>query len=97
MKVNDSLKIRHWGSPDDVGATKLMFEKGEIIFGRRLANRFNMDLTGMKKHISVLELAGLVTTHKIGRDARFDALDQLLNELKPGNRIRHHSTQWRAK
>ena len=26
-----------------------------------------MTLTGMKKHVSVLELAGLVTTEKVGR------------------------------
>jgi DNA-binding transcriptional ArsR family regulator len=32
-----------------------------------LAERFHMTLTGMKKHISVLEQAGLVTTEKIGR------------------------------
>lgn len=66
-----------------------------------------MTLTGMKKHISVLEQAGLVTTQKIGRvrtcrlgssrleqevewieryrqlwDARFNALDQVVEELK---------------
>ena len=34
---SDSLKIRRWGSPDDVAATKLMFKKGDIIFGRRRA------------------------------------------------------------
>jgi len=32
-----------------------------------LAVKFNMTLTGMKKHVGVLELAGLVTTEKIGR------------------------------
>lgn len=32
-----------------------------------LANRFDMTLTGMKKHVSVLERAGLVSTEKIGR------------------------------
>ena len=32
-----------------------------------LANRFHMTLTGMKKHVGVLEQAGLVTTKKIGR------------------------------
>jgi len=32
-----------------------------------LAETFHMTLTGMKKHISVLEQAGLVTTEKIGR------------------------------
>lgn len=72
-----------------------------------LAGTFRMTLTGMKKHISVLEKAGLVTTEKIGRvrtcrlgasrleeevawieryrrlwDARFDALEQVVEELK---------------
>jgi DNA-binding transcriptional ArsR family regulator len=72
-----------------------------------LAGRFHMTLTGMKKHVSVLEQAGLVTTEKAGRvrtcrlglrrldtelawieryhqlwDARFDALDPVVEELK---------------
>ena len=32
-----------------------------------LAEKFNMTLTGMKKHIGVLEKAGLVITEKVGR------------------------------
>ncbi|MCU1370464.1 MAG: transcriptional regulator, ArsR family [Ilumatobacteraceae bacterium] len=32
-----------------------------------LADRFHMTLTGMKKHVSVLEQAGLVVTEKVGR------------------------------
>jgi DNA-binding transcriptional ArsR family regulator len=32
-----------------------------------LAGKFNMTLTGMKKHVGVLEQAGLVITEKIGR------------------------------
>ena len=32
-----------------------------------LADRFGMTLTGMKKHVSVLEDAGLVSTEKVGR------------------------------
>ncbi len=32
-----------------------------------LAQRFHMTLTGMKKHVGVLEQAGLVSTEKIGR------------------------------
>jgi DNA-binding transcriptional ArsR family regulator len=72
-----------------------------------LAEKFRMTLTGMKKHVSVLERAGLVTTEKVGRvrtcrlgqrgldaeaewieaqrrlfEARFDALDQIINEMK---------------
>jgi len=72
-----------------------------------LAQRFHMTLTGMKKHVGVLEQAGLVTTQKVGRvrtctlgrrrleeevmwieryrqlwAARFDALDDIVEELK---------------
>jgi DNA-binding transcriptional ArsR family regulator len=32
-----------------------------------LARTFDMTLTGMKKHVGVLEQAGLVTTEKVGR------------------------------
>jgi len=72
-----------------------------------LADKFHMTLTGMKKHVGVLEQAGLLTTEKVGRvrtcrlgrrrleeealwieryrqlwDARFDELDQVVEELK---------------
>src|SRR5687767_6019866 len=72
-----------------------------------LARKFHMTLTGMKKHVSVLERAGLVTTEKVGRvrtcklgrgrleeeaawieryrrlwAARFDALDEVVEDLK---------------
>ena len=72
-----------------------------------LAEKFHMTLTGMKKHVGVLEQAGFVVTQKVGRvrtcklglrrleeeaawiegyrqlwDARFDALDQVVEELK---------------
>src|SRR5215218_6887429 len=32
-----------------------------------LADRFHMTLTGMKKHVGILEQAGLVATEKVGR------------------------------
>jgi len=72
-----------------------------------LAGKFHMTLTGMKKHVGVLERAGLITTEKVGRvrtcklgpaglaaeaewieahrklfEARFDALDKVLSEMK---------------
>jgi len=72
-----------------------------------LAEKFHMTLTGMKKHVGVLEEAGLVSTEKVGRvrtcklgprrleeemawieryrrlwAARFDELDEVLEELK---------------
>lgn len=72
-----------------------------------LADKFHMTLTGMKKHVGILEQAGFVATEKVGRvrtcrlgerrleeelawieqyrkrwAARFDALDQLLHEMR---------------
>jgi DNA-binding transcriptional ArsR family regulator len=72
-----------------------------------LAKSFDMTLTGMKKHVSVLEQVGFVTTEKVGRirtcklgrhnfeaeiawmeehrrlwAARFDALDEIVEELR---------------
>lgn len=72
-----------------------------------LADRFRMTLTGMKKHVQVLERAGLVVTRKVGRvrtcslgkrglaaeaewieahrklfEARFEALDEIISEIK---------------
>ena len=72
-----------------------------------LADKFHMTLTGMKKHVGVLEHAGFVTTQKVGRvrtcrlglrrleeeaawiesyrqlwATRFDALDQVVEDLK---------------
>jgi DNA-binding transcriptional ArsR family regulator len=77
-----------------------------------LADKFQMTLTGMKKHVGVLEQAGLVTTEKVGRvrtcrlglrhleeeaawieghrqlwDARFDALDRVVEDLKQKERV----------
>ena len=77
-----------------------------------LADKFRMSLTGMKKHVGVLERAGLVTTEKVGRvrtcklgprrleeevmwieryrqlwDARFDELEQVVEELKRKERV----------
>jgi len=74
-----------------------------------LADRFHMSLTGMKKHVGILEQAGFVITEKVGRvrtcrlgrralaqeaawieryqklwAARFDALDQIVQDLKRG-------------
>ena len=72
----------------------------------QLADAFAMTLTGMKKHVGILEEAGFVITEKVGRvrtcrlgrrglseeaawierrrrlwEARFDALDEVVEEL----------------
>jgi DNA-binding transcriptional ArsR family regulator len=77
-----------------------------------LAGKFRMTLTGMKKHVGVLEQAGLVTTEKVGRvrtcklgprrlaeeaawmeryrqlwEARFDELDNVVEELKRKEKV----------
>src|SRR5690349_24810393 len=77
-----------------------------------LADKFEMTLTGMKKHVGVLEQAGLVTTEKVGRvrtcrlgerrlqaeaawieryrqlwDARFDELDNVVDDLKKKEKV----------
>ena len=52
----DSLKIRRWGTPDDVEATKLMFKKGDIIFGRRRA---------YQRKLGVAEFDGICSAHAL--------------------------------
>src|SRR3989441_5799143 len=49
-----------------------------------LAETFHMTLTGMKKHVGVLEQAGLVTTKKIGR----------VRNCQPGPRRLGEETAW---
>jgi len=80
-----------------------------------LAEKFRMTLTGMKKHVGVLEQAGFVATEKVGRvrncrlglrrleeeamwieryrqlwEARFDALDTVVEELKRKEKVDGH-------
>ena len=49
-----------------------------------LAEKFHMTLTGMKKHVGVLEQAGLVTTEKVGR----------VRTCKLGSRRFEEETAW---
>ncbi|WP_295408633.1 restriction endonuclease subunit S [uncultured Thiocystis sp.] len=53
---SDSLKIRRWGVPDDVSATKLLFEPGDIIFGRRRA---------YQRKLGVAEFRGIASAHSL--------------------------------
>lgn len=46
-----------------------------------LAERFHMTITGMRKHIGVLERAGLVVTEKIGRVRTCRLSDRRLDEV----------------
>jgi DNA-binding transcriptional ArsR family regulator len=49
-----------------------------------LADKFHMTLTGMRKHVRVLEQAGLVTTEKVGR----------VRTCKPGPRRLEDEAAW---
>ena len=46
-----------------------------------LANAFDMTLTGMRKHVGVLEGAGLVTTEKVGRVRTCRLSERRLDEV----------------
>ncbi|MDO8291167.1 MAG: restriction endonuclease subunit S [Parvibaculum sp.] len=61
----DSLKIRRWGTPDDVEATKLMFKKGDIIFGRRRA---------YQRKVGVAEFDGICSAHAMVLRAKPDVV-----------------------
>jgi DNA-binding transcriptional ArsR family regulator len=60
-----------------------------------LADKFRMTLTGMKKHVGVLEQAGLVTTQKVGR-VRNCRLDLRALE-KEAAWIEKHRQLWAAR
>ena len=47
-----------------------------------LADPFGISLTGMKKHVKVLEDAGLVTTEKVGRVRRCSAGPRRLDDIQ---------------
>lgn len=60
-----SLKIRRWGSPNDVEATKLMFTKGDIIFGRRRA---------YQRKLGVAEFNGICSAHAMVLRAKHEVV-----------------------
>ena len=47
-----------------------------------LAEPFGLSLTGMKKHVRVLEEAGLVATEKVGRTRRCSLGSQRLEDIQ---------------
>lgn len=53
---SDSLKIRRWGSPSDVEATKLIFRKGDIIFGRRRV---------YQRKVAIADFDGICSAHAL--------------------------------
>jgi len=52
-----------------------------------LAEKFHMTLTGMKKHVGILERAGFVTTQKVGR----------VRTCRLGQRLLEEETAWIAR
>jgi DNA-binding transcriptional ArsR family regulator len=55
-----------------------------------LAEKFDMTLTGMRKHVGILEGAGLVTTAKVGRVRRCRIGARRLDEVAAWIDTYHH-------
>jgi hypothetical protein len=63
----ESLKIRRWGEPTDVSATKLLFQPGDVIFGRRRA---------YQRKLAVAEFEGICSAHALVLRAREDVVEK---------------------
>ena len=50
----ENLKIRRWGTPDEVESTKLRFRPGDIIFGKRRA---------YQRKLAVADFEGICSAH----------------------------------
>ncbi len=61
----ESLKIRRWGTPDDVIGQKLGFQAGDIIFGKRRA---------YQRKLAVAECAGICSAHAMVLRAKADVM-----------------------
>jgi len=59
----DSTYIRRWGSPDDVGSTKLRFHPGDVVYGRRRA---------YQRKLGVADFEGICSAHALVLRARPD-------------------------
>ena len=62
---SDSLVIRRWGSPAAVTATKLLFRKGDIIFGRRRV---------YQRKLAVADFDGICSAHALVLRAKSGAV-----------------------
>src|SRR3712207_7768649 len=58
-----------------------------------LAEPFGISLTGTKKHVRVLEEAGLVTTEKVGRTRRCSAGPRRLDDVREWTETDRKSTR----
>jgi type I restriction enzyme S subunit len=63
----ESLKLRRWGKPEDVEATKLRFWPGDIIFGRRRA---------YQRKLAVADFEGICSAHALVLRAREDIVEK---------------------
>lgn len=63
---SESLKIRRWGTPSDVIGQKLVFQKGDIIFGRRRA---------YQRKMGVADCDGICSAHAMVIRAKSDAIE----------------------
>lgn len=62
----ESLQIRRWGLPTDVQATKLRFQPGDIIFGRRRA---------YQRKLAVADFEGICSAHALVLRTRPDVVE----------------------
>jgi type I restriction enzyme S subunit len=58
-----SLRIKRWGTPDDVGATKLRVKPGQIIFGKRRA---------YQRKVAVSHFDGICSAHAMVLEANIE-------------------------
>ena len=60
---SQSIKIRRWGEPEDVSATKLRFYPGDVIYGRRRA---------YQRKLGVADFEGICSAHALVLRAKED-------------------------
>ena len=61
----DSLRIRRWGDPSEVESTKLRFEPGDIIFGKRRV---------YQRKVAVADSEGICSAHAMVLRAKSDTV-----------------------
>ena len=61
-----SMTITRWGIPEQVEATKLLFSKGDVIFGRRRA---------YQKKVSIADFDGICSAHALVLRAKSGLID----------------------
>jgi type I restriction enzyme S subunit len=61
-----SMTVNRWGTPDQVEAAKLLFEKGDVIFGRRRA---------YQRKVSMADFRGICSAHALVLRAKPGLID----------------------